>query len=122
MLQQLQPVAGFARVKDVEAEAVDANCSRGKRVRHRCAGLCCARIWVLHSLQPPLRILDLLTCSRIRRLSSPALPPLHCPQGKMIKAAKAEALVRRVLHSTPPGLFQHMMRTINSQVLLRACQ
>lgn len=37
-------------------------------------------------------------------------------QGKMIKAAKAEALVRRVLSHTPPGLFQHMMRTINSQV------
>lgn len=34
----------------------------------------------------------------------------------MIKAAKAEALIRRVLAQTPPGLFQHMMRTINSQV------
>ena len=34
----------------------------------------------------------------------------------MIKAAKAEALIRRVLAHTPPGLFQHMMRTINSQV------
>lgn len=39
-------------------------------------------------------------------------------QGKMIKAAKAEALIRRVLRTTPPGLFQHMMRTINSQVLV----
>ena len=38
----------------------------------------------------------------------------------MIKAAKAEALIRRVLQSTPPGLFQHMMRTINSQVRLPA--
>ena len=42
--------------------------------------------------------------------------PTCCLQGKVIKAAKAEALIRRVLQSTPPGLFQHMMRTINSQV------
>lgn len=36
-------------------------------------------------------------------------------QGKQIKTAKAEALLRRILSSTPPGLFQHMMRTMNSQ-------
>lgn len=34
----------------------------------------------------------------------------------MIKAAKAELLIRRVMQHTPPGLFQHMMRTVNSQV------
>ena len=42
--------------------------------------------------------------------------PTTMLQGKLIKAAKAEALIRKVMHSTPPGLFQHMMRTINSQV------
>jgi hypothetical protein len=68
MLQQLAPMAG-AKVAALEAEATNANCSRGKK-------------------------------------------------GKMIKAAKAEALIRRVLAQTPPGLFQHMMRTINSQVLV----
>lgn len=49
-------------------------------------------------------------------ISSLASPTHAMLQGKMIKAAKAEALTRRVLQSTPPGLFQHMMRTINSQV------
>lgn len=34
----------------------------------------------------------------------------------MIKAARAEALIRKVLSKTASGLFQHMMRTINSQV------
>lgn len=38
------------------------------------------------------------------------------PQGKQIKVAKSEALLRRVLAQTPPGLFQHMMRTVHSQV------
>jgi hypothetical protein len=47
--------------------------------------------------------------------ATPACLPARL-QGKMIKAAKAEALIRKVMHSTPPGLFQHMMRTINSQV------
>jgi tetratricopeptide (TPR) repeat protein len=36
---------------------------------------------------------------------------------KMIKAGKAETLLRRLMPHTPPGIFQHMMRTFNSQIL-----
>lgn len=41
-------------------------------------------------------------------------PTMDSLQG-MIKVAKAESLLRRMLARTPPGLFQHMMRTVNSQ-------
>jgi tetratricopeptide (TPR) repeat protein len=36
---------------------------------------------------------------------------------KMIKVGKAETLLRRLMPHTPPGIFQHMMRTFNSQIL-----
>lgn len=57
--------------------------------------------------------------------SVPLSPPQHqhsallssALQGTtLIKAAKAESLIRKVLQHTPPGIFQHMMRTIQSQV------
>ncbi|GAB4816154.1 hypothetical protein N2152v2_003200 [Parachlorella kessleri] len=43
-------------------------------------------------------------------------------KGKQIRVAKAEALLRRILATTPAGLFQHMMRTIHSQVLAQLDQ
>lgn len=36
---------------------------------------------------------------------------------KMIKVGKAETLLRRLMPHAPPGIFQHMMRTFNSQIL-----
>ena len=67
-----------------------------------------------------LLLISLFACqpnAAARHPCPPAsLPATPCLQGKMIKAAKAEALIPKVMHSTPPGLFQHMMRTINSQV------
>lgn len=38
-------------------------------------------------------------------------------KGKMIKVNKTEGLLRRLLSHTHSGIFQHMMRTFNSQVL-----
>lgn len=68
---------------------------------------------MLQQLQPlaEARLSDLLTEANDSNVS-------RSKRGKMIKVAKAEALVRRVLRSTPPSKFQHMMRTINSQLLV----
>eukprot|EP00887_Chlorella_sp_A99_P005760 scaffold1.g5760.t1 len=68
---------------------------------------------MLQQLQPlaEARVADLLAEATDANIS-------HSKRGKMIKVTKAEALVRRVLASTPPAKFQHMMRTINSQVLV----
>jgi hypothetical protein len=108
MLQQLQPMAG-ARVRDLEAEASDNNTSRGKRVSSAGEVYSALNNWSSGMCS----LCTLRTDSTSFHVS---LRHLLLLQGKMIKAAKAEALVRRVLQSTPPGLFQHMMRTINSQV------
>lgn len=125
MLQQLAPMAG-AKVAALEAEATNANCSRGKKVRLSGGGMGAVAVV---TKQSRVRLAEQRRHSVLHRNASApgrpqALSPCCCtvfptlPQGKMIKAAKAEALVRRVLSHTPPGLFQHMMRTINSQVLV----
>ena len=131
MLQQLQPFASM-RVADLRAEACDANASSSRKVwarpiappeppqalhsRNRRAGLrnprqspaaaCAPRSVKRQKARPKPHC-------RWLKLYRPAVP--SAPQG-MVKVAKAESLLRRMLQRTPAGLFQHMMRTVNSQV------
>lgn len=67
---------------------------------------------------PMLQQLALMTGASVEDLEKAANDDNCSKKGKMIKAARAEALIRKVLSKTASGLFQHMMRTINSQVLV----